>query len=292
MKIFHGAHENNALCESRSRGYLEFPGRAEDEGPPARARRVPPGRRALRVRHARGARRRPRPARRRNGGGAGRGAPARDRDRRVGQARRAPGQHPLLQRPPRGVEPVSRGARPRPRDGVGDLLDGGLPLRRGGGALPQAHDPALRRPRAVVRAARGAIFENPGHTAGTLNVELPAADLLHVGDTAVGRMAYLRYSAPEAIDRALERAQRRGTLADPPLARRGRGPRGPRLGARLPRGPPRARVRGAARARPRPRDHDRRVPASRARGRPPFESFFHARNLASIEERGLYPEAA
>ena len=47
------------------------------------------------------------------------------------------------------------------------------------------------------------LFENSGHTGGTLNVDVPELDLLHVADTAVGRMAYLQYSAPEAIDRAL-----------------------------------------------------------------------------------------
>ncbi|HEX4439650.1 MAG TPA: MBL fold metallo-hydrolase [Thermoanaerobaculia bacterium] len=135
------------------------------------------------------------------------------------------------------------------------------------------------------------IFENPGHTAGTLNVDLPAADLLHVGDTAVGRMAYLRYSAPEALDRALARAQARG---------RGRILRshGPVAGADV-----LASARGYLEGL-----HARVFEARRGHGRvrsisiddclppgPPataFESFFHARNLASIEERGLYPDAA
>src|SRR5437879_6092231 len=44
------------------------------------------------------------------------------------------------------------------------------------------------------------VFENPGHTADALGVDLPEADLLHVGDAAVGRIVYLRYSAPEAIE--------------------------------------------------------------------------------------------
>ncbi len=54
------------------------------------------------------------------------------------------------------------------------------------------------------------IFESPGHTADALHVDIPRADLLHVGDAAVGRMAYLHYSAPEPMDRALERALARG----------------------------------------------------------------------------------
>ncbi len=135
------------------------------------------------------------------------------------------------------------------------------------------------------------IFENPGHTAGTLNVDVPELDLLHVGDTAVGRMAYLRYSAPEAIDRALARALARGRRSvlrshGPPTGsealvsargylanlrervldarKKGRPMSGIRIEECLPAGPP-------------PTD---------------FEAFFHARNLASIEARGLYGEAA
>jgi glyoxylase-like metal-dependent hydrolase (beta-lactamase superfamily II) len=135
------------------------------------------------------------------------------------------------------------------------------------------------------------IFENPGHTSGTLNVDIPELDLLHVGDTAVGRMAYIQYSAPEAIDRALARALARGrrrvlqshgslTPADTLRSARGylenlrfrvletrrdgRPVPGIRIEDCLPAGPP-------------PTD---------------FEAFFHARNLLSIEARGLYPEAA
>jgi glyoxylase-like metal-dependent hydrolase (beta-lactamase superfamily II) len=135
------------------------------------------------------------------------------------------------------------------------------------------------------------IFENPGHTAGTLNVDVPGADLLHVGDTAVGRMAYIRYSAPEAIDRALARAQGRGRSR----ILRSHGPvAGPEALASA-RGyleGLRARVfearRGHGRVRAIPIE-DCLPPGPPATA---FESFFHARNLASIEERGLYPEAA
>jgi len=135
------------------------------------------------------------------------------------------------------------------------------------------------------------VFENPGHTAGTLNVDVPELDLLHVGDTAVGRMAYLQYSAPEAIDRALARALARGrrrvlrshgslTPADTlhsargylanlrlrvlEARREGRPVSGIRIEDCLPAGP----------------------------GPTDFETFFHARNLASIEARGLYREVA
>ena len=135
------------------------------------------------------------------------------------------------------------------------------------------------------------IFENPGHTAGTLNVDIPELDLLHVGDTAVGRMAYVQYSAPQAIDRALSRALDRGrrrvlrshgSLTDSDTLRSARG-----YLANL-----RLRVLEA---------RAERLPLSSIRiedclpaGPPPtdFEAFFHARNLASIEARGLYREAA
>jgi cyclase len=135
------------------------------------------------------------------------------------------------------------------------------------------------------------IFENPGHTAGTLNVEIPELDLLHVGDTAVGRMAYVQYSAPEAIDRALARALARGRSR----VLRSHGPLTSSETLRSARG-------YLANLR-------RRVLEARKDGRPvseiriedclpagptatDFEAFFHARNLASIDARGLYREAA
>jgi glyoxylase-like metal-dependent hydrolase (beta-lactamase superfamily II) len=135
------------------------------------------------------------------------------------------------------------------------------------------------------------IFENPGHTAGTLNVDVPELDLLHVGDTAVGRMAYIQYSAPEAIDRALSRALDRGR-------RRVLRSHGPLTNADVLRSARaylanlRARVLEARR---------KGLPVSGIRiedclpAGPPatdFETFFHVRNLASIEARGLYTEAA
>jgi cyclase len=135
------------------------------------------------------------------------------------------------------------------------------------------------------------IFENPGHTPGTLNVDVPELDLLHVGDTAVGRMAYIHYSAPEAIDRALMRALDRGrsrvlrshgplTHADALGSARG-------YLAKL-----RVRV-VEARAQGLPvtgiRIEDCLPPGPPATD---FETFFHRRNLASIEARGLYAEAA
>ena len=135
------------------------------------------------------------------------------------------------------------------------------------------------------------VFENPGHTAGTLNVDVPELDLLHVGDTAVGRMAYIRYSGPEAVDRALSRALDRGRrrilrshgpLADADALRSARG-----YLANL-----RARVL-EARVHGRPVDRIR-IDDCLPSGPPAtdFETFFHGRNLASIETRGLCSEAA
>jgi glyoxylase-like metal-dependent hydrolase (beta-lactamase superfamily II) len=135
------------------------------------------------------------------------------------------------------------------------------------------------------------IFDNSGHTSGTLNVDLPEADLLHVGDTAVGRMAYLHYSGREGCDRALARAQTRGR-------RRILRSHGPVAGPEA-----------LASARGYLRNLERAVRAARAGGRPiaeiaiaeclpegppatDFETFFHGRNLASIEKRGLFAEAA
>ena len=135
------------------------------------------------------------------------------------------------------------------------------------------------------------IFANTGHTPGTLNVDIPELDLLHVGDTAVGRMAYVQYSAPEAIDRALARALARGrqnvlrshgSLTGPETLLSARG-----YLVHL-----RERVVEARR---------KGLPVSEIRigdclpAGPPatdFETFFHGRNLASIETRGLYREVA
>ncbi len=135
------------------------------------------------------------------------------------------------------------------------------------------------------------LFENPGHTAGTLNVDIPELDLLHVGDTAVGRMAYIHYSAPEAVDRALARALGRGRgrvlrshgpLTDDGALRSARG-----YLANL-----RARVL-EARAAGRPVE-EIRIEECLPAGPPAtdFETLFHRRNLASIEVRGLYAVAA
>jgi len=135
------------------------------------------------------------------------------------------------------------------------------------------------------------LFENPGHTAGTLNVDVPELDLLHVGDTAVGRMAYIHYSAPEAVDRALSRALDRGRgrilRSHGPVADAGalRSARGYLAGLR-------ARVleaREAGRPVEQVRIDECLPPGPVATD---FETFFHRRNLASIEARGLFAEAA
>jgi cyclase len=54
------------------------------------------------------------------------------------------------------------------------------------------------------------VFHNPGHTMSTINVDVPEADLLMVGDTMVGNMVYLAYSTPEIFKHALARLRRRG----------------------------------------------------------------------------------
>jgi glyoxylase-like metal-dependent hydrolase (beta-lactamase superfamily II) len=54
------------------------------------------------------------------------------------------------------------------------------------------------------------IFHNPGHTASTLCIEVPEADLLLAGDNVVGNIVYLSYSTPEKSRRALGRLRRSG----------------------------------------------------------------------------------
>lgn len=54
------------------------------------------------------------------------------------------------------------------------------------------------------------IFHNPGHTMSTLNILVPEAGLLFAGDQAVGNIAYLRYSTPDLMLRALRRARQQG----------------------------------------------------------------------------------
>lgn len=49
------------------------------------------------------------------------------------------------------------------------------------------------------------IFHNPGHTMSTLNVDIPGADLLLVGDNIVGNMVYFYYSSPQLQRQALQR---------------------------------------------------------------------------------------
>ena len=134
------------------------------------------------------------------------------------------------------------------------------------------------------------VFESPGHTADAMHVDIPDADLIHVGDAAVGRLAYLHYSAPEPIDRALEGALARGRAR----VLRSHGPVA---------GPDALRS-----ARGYLRRLEKRVRAARQGGEPigdipvadclpagepatDFEAFFHGRNLASIEARGLFAEA-
>jgi cyclase len=53
------------------------------------------------------------------------------------------------------------------------------------------------------------IFPNPGHTMSTINVDVPEADLLLAGDTAVGNIVYFLYSAPSLITNALTQLLRR-----------------------------------------------------------------------------------
>ncbi|MCI0441609.1 MBL fold metallo-hydrolase [bacterium] len=54
------------------------------------------------------------------------------------------------------------------------------------------------------------LFYNPAHTTSTINVDIPEADLIHVGDTIVGNMIYVAYSSPAEFFPALERIKQKG----------------------------------------------------------------------------------
>ncbi|MCI0606826.1 MBL fold metallo-hydrolase [bacterium] len=66
------------------------------------------------------------------------------------------------------------------------------------------------------------LFYNPGHTMSTVNVDIPQANLIHVGDTVVGNMVYISYSTPALFFPALEQIKRRNrkTLISSHLAAR------------------------------------------------------------------------
>lgn len=49
------------------------------------------------------------------------------------------------------------------------------------------------------------VFHNPGKTVCTLNIDVPSADMLFVGDHIVARTAYVGASTPEVIDDAIAR---------------------------------------------------------------------------------------
>ena len=54
------------------------------------------------------------------------------------------------------------------------------------------------------------LFYNPGHTMSELNIDIPEANLIHVGDTLVGNMVYFKYSSPKSFLPALEEIKKRG----------------------------------------------------------------------------------
>jgi cyclase len=54
------------------------------------------------------------------------------------------------------------------------------------------------------------IFHNPGHTMSTLNIDVEGADLLVVGDTAVGNIVSVKHADPALLPLALRKAKERG----------------------------------------------------------------------------------
>ncbi len=55
-----------------------------------------------------------------------------------------------------------------------------------------------------------ALFYNPAHTTGAINIDIPEADLIHVSDAIVGNMVYISYSSPDAFFPGLEKIKQRG----------------------------------------------------------------------------------
>jgi glyoxylase-like metal-dependent hydrolase (beta-lactamase superfamily II) len=135
------------------------------------------------------------------------------------------------------------------------------------------------------------IFYNPGHTMSTINIDIPQADLLMVGDNIVGRLVYLYYSTPNLALTALERLRRRA---------RGRvveGHQGVLDGETvnhalhylnsLSQNVSQARLSTDSDAAIREIGLEQCLPEGLA-GRE-FERMFHERNLQTIIERGLFP---
>jgi glyoxylase-like metal-dependent hydrolase (beta-lactamase superfamily II) len=54
------------------------------------------------------------------------------------------------------------------------------------------------------------LFYNPAHTMSTINIDIPEADSIHVGDTLVGNIVYFSYSSPALFFPALNRIKERG----------------------------------------------------------------------------------
>lgn len=138
------------------------------------------------------------------------------------------------------------------------------------------------------------VFHNPGHTMSTINIDIPQADLLMVGDNIVGRLVYLYYSTPNLAQAALERLHRR---------RRGRlveGHQGLREGETinhamhylnsLGKNVSRARLSTAGDEAISEIGLDECFPANIEAS--DFEHMFHKRNLQTIIERGLFATGA
>jgi glyoxylase-like metal-dependent hydrolase (beta-lactamase superfamily II) len=54
------------------------------------------------------------------------------------------------------------------------------------------------------------LFFNPAHTMSTINIDIPEADSIHVGDTLVGNVVYFAYSSPTLFSPALNRIKNTG----------------------------------------------------------------------------------
>jgi cyclase len=141
------------------------------------------------------------------------------------------------------------------------------------------------------------VFYNPGHTMCTLNVDVPEADLLFAGDTAVGHIAYLHYGPPrlmaDALTRALARKRSRLVLGHGAPVDASTLDHARTYLARLEEQVRRARARKGTSG---TSEAIREIPlagclADGLTGSE-FERFFHERNLASVVSRNLFAASA
>ncbi|HET7175374.1 MAG TPA: MBL fold metallo-hydrolase [Gammaproteobacteria bacterium] len=134
------------------------------------------------------------------------------------------------------------------------------------------------------------VFPNEGKTPCTLNVDVPAADLVLCSDNLVGNTAYLSSSTPELLDVGLRRLQQLGRSRVVP-GHMDAMPGETLAHARHYLVRLREEVAGARRSGPAENIRGITIERCLAAGvtPTPFEHEWHGRNLELIVERGLFP---